>query len=123
MTKKKILLCGNQKSFSRFLKYKFQDVLNIDLCRDFKEANVQSNVYQAIVIVAYTEEEFLDFLKIYERKIPFAICCFNKPASDTLKNDKNVFFIDTSKVKSQIISQLSVYFEKNVFGSQNLISD
>ncbi|WP_026727071.1 hypothetical protein [Flavobacterium denitrificans] len=122
MIKKKVLLCGNQKSFSRLLKHKFEDVLNIELCRDFKEADVQLNVYQAIVIVTYREEDFLDFFKVYERKIPLAVCCFNKPASDTLKNDKNVFFIDTSKVKSQIVSQLSVYFEKNVLNSQNLIA-
>ena len=118
MIKKRALIYGNQKCFSKFLKCKFQDVLMLDICRDFRSLNDELDVYAAIVFVVYTEEDFLDFLRVYGKGIPLVVCSFNKRISTILLDLDDVFLLDTSNVRSQILNQLNLHFEETILNTQ-----
>lgn len=119
----KILLCGKQKSFSRFLKYKFQDIIDFKINRNLKELSEVLNLYQAIVVVINSEEDLHDFLKIGDSAIPFVVCCFNLSKLNRLTYAANVFAVDTSMVKSKILDQISIYFEKTILSQSNHYAD
>jgi hypothetical protein len=118
MVKKRVLIYGNQKCFSRFLKYKFQDTHMFDVCKNFKYLHNELNVYEAIVFVIYTEENLLDFLKVYGKGIPLVVCSFNKRILDVLIDLDDIFLLDTSNVRSEILNQLSFYFKETILNIQ-----
>ena len=112
MLKKRVLIYGNQKSFSKFLKSKFQNILMFDVCKNFKYLNEELNVYEAIVFVIYTEEDLLDFLKVYRKGIPLVVCSFNNRLINVFANLNDIFLIDTSSIRSEILNQLNRHFKK-----------
>ena len=114
MLKKRVLIYGSQKSFSKFLKSKFQDVLMFDVCKNFKYLNEELNVYEAIVFVIYTEEDLLDFLKVYRKGIPLVVCSFNNRLINVFANLNDIFLIDTSSIRAEILNQLNRHFKKTI---------
>lgn len=114
MLKKRVLIYGNQKSFSKFLKSKFQNILMFDVCKNFKYLNEELNVYEAIVFVIYTEEDLLDFLKVYRKGIPLVVCSFNNRLINVFANLNDIFLIDTSSIRSEILNQLNRHFKKSI---------
>jgi hypothetical protein len=117
--KKRALIYGNQKCFSKYLKYKFQQVLSFDVCKKFRSLNVELNVYSVIVFVIYTEEDLLDFLKVYGKGIPLVVCTFNKRILEILNEMEDVFLLDTSKIRSEILNQLNSYFQEAILNIQS----
>lgn len=118
MMKKRVLLYGNQKCFSKYLKCKFQDVLVLDVCKNFKDLTAELNTYSVIVLVIYTEEDLFDFFKIYRSEIPLVICSFNKRVLEFLMDLENLYFLDTSKIRSEILKQLGSHFNETILNIQ-----
>lgn len=116
--KKRVLLYGNQKCFSKYLKCKFQDVLVLDVCKNFKDLTAELNTYSVIVLVIYTEEDLFDFFKIYRSEIPLVICSFNKRVLEFLMDLENLYFLDTSKIRSEILKQLGSHFNETILNIQ-----
>lgn len=118
MMKKRVLLYGNQKCFSKYLKCKFQDVLVLDVCKNFKDLTAELNTYSVIVLVIYTEEDLFDFFKIYRSEIPLVICSFNKRVLEFLMDLENLYLLDTSKIRSEILKQLGSHFNETILNIQ-----
>lgn len=116
--KKRVLLYGNQKCFSKYLKCKFQDVLVLDVCKNFKDLTDELNTYSVIVLVIYTEEDLFDFFKIYRSEIPLVICSFNKRVLEFLMDLENLYLLDTSKIRSEILKQLGSHFNETILNIQ-----
>lgn len=116
--KKRVLLYGNQKCFSKYLKCKFQDVLVLDVCKNFKDLTAELNTYSVIVLVIYTEEDLFDFFKIYRSEIPLVICSFNKRVLEFLMDLENLYLLDTSKIRSEILKQLGSHFNETILNIQ-----
>lgn len=114
MMKKKVLVYGNQKCFSKYLICKFQDILILDVCKNFKDLKEELDVYSVIVLVIYTEEDLIDFFKIYRSGIPLIICSFNNRVLDFLTDLENLFLLDTSKIRSEILAELSCHFNETI---------
>lgn len=118
MMKKRALIYGNQKCFSKFLKCKFQDLLEFDVCKDLKFLTEDLQVYSVVVFVIYAEEDLIDFFKIYSKGIPLVVCAFNKRILDVLIGLENIILVDTTKIRSEILNQLSFYFEEEILNIQ-----
>lgn len=118
MMKKKVLIYGNQKCFSKYLKSKFQDVLVFDVCKNFRDLKEELDTYSVIVLVIYAEEDLFDFFKIYRSEIPLVVCSFNKRVLDFLMDLENLFLLDTSKIRSEILNQLGFYFNERILDVQ-----
>jgi hypothetical protein len=116
---KRALIYGNQKCFSKFLKSKFQEIFLFDVYKNLGYLNNDLNVYSVIVFVIYTEEDLLDFLKVYGKGIPLVVCAFNKRIVEVLKDLKDVFLLDTSKIRSEILDQLNFYFHETILSIQS----
>ena len=114
MMKKRALIYGNQKCFSKYLKCRFQQDMEFDVCKDFKCLKEQLKVYSVIVFVIYTEEDLLDFFKIYGKGIPLVVCAFNKRILEILIGLKNIVLLDTTKIRSEILNQLNFYFNEAI---------
>lgn len=116
--KKRVLIYGNQKCFSKYLKCKFQDVLILDVCKNIKDLKEELDTYSVIVLVIYTEEDLFDFFKIYRSGIPMVICSFNKRVLEFLMDLENLYLLDTSKIRSEILKQLGSYFNETILNIQ-----
>lgn len=116
--KKRILIYGNDKSFSKYLKWKFQEVLLFDVCKDFKHLKYDLSVYSIVVLVIYKEEDLNNFFKIYKIGTPIVVCSFNKRAMDFLEGLSDVVLLDTSKIRSEILQQLHFYFQDKMLNIQ-----
>lgn len=112
--KKRALIYGNQKCFSKFLKCKFQDVLEFDVRRNFKFLNEELQVYSVVVFVIYEEEDLIDFFKVYGRDIPLVVCAFNKRIIEILIGLESIVLLDTTKLRSEILNQLNFYLEETI---------
>lgn len=110
MERKRGLVCDSQKYFSRFIKYEFKEDLSFDVCRSFEDFDSGLNVYSIIVFVIYSEEELLDFIKVYKEDIPLIVCTFNNKILIKLKKIEGILLLDTSKIRSEIVVELRSYF-------------
>lgn len=110
MMKKRALIYGNQKCFSKYIKYKFQDVLEFDVCKEFKFRKEELMSYSVIVLVIYEEEDLIDFFKVYGSGIPLIVCAFNKKVLEVLIGLEDIVLIDTTKIRSEMLNQLNFYF-------------
>ena len=57
----------------------------------------------------YSEEELVNFMRIYKKGIPLIVCTFNKKLLLTMANIENILLLDTSKVKAEIRVELKSY--------------
>ncbi len=112
--KKRALIYGNQKCFSKYLKCKFNREFTFDVCKDFKCLNGEFDTYSVIVFVIYTEDNLLDFFKIYGSGVPLVVCAFNNRIVEVLSDLDGIFLLDTSKIRSEILNQLHFYFQEAV---------
>ena len=115
-TKKKVVY-DSQHYFSRFLKYEFRKTLEFDTFKNFNHLEKALNNYSTILFVIYIEEELIDLMKIYKKGIPLIVCTFNKQLLLKLKNIDEILLLDTSKVKSEVITELKSYLNLVSFSS------
>ncbi|TRX37602.1 hypothetical protein [Flavobacterium restrictum] len=111
MNKRKGLVCDNQKYFSRFLNYEFKDDFSFDVYRDFEHLDHNDlNDYSVIIFVVYLEEELFDLMKVYKKEIPLIVCTFNKKILGQLQQVEDIFLVDSSKLRSQLITDMKYCF-------------
>ncbi|OXA65242.1 hypothetical protein B0A67_24705 [Flavobacterium aquidurense] len=90
----------------------------LDVCKNFKDLTAELNTYSVIVLVIYTEEDLFDFFKIYRSEIPLVICSFNKRVLEFLMDLENLYLLDTSKIRSEILKQLGSHFNETILNIQ-----
>jgi hypothetical protein len=110
MDKKKGLVYDSQKYFSRLLKYNFQKDFEFDVYRNFEYFDDELKDYSVIVFAVHSEEELSNFVRIYNSKIPFVVCTFNKRILRGMENLANVFILDTSGTQPEMRNKLQEYF-------------
>ncbi|MFW0739975.1 hypothetical protein [Flavobacterium sp. T12S277] len=110
MSKRKGLIYDSQKYFSRFLKYEFKEDYSFDTYCNFKYFDKVLDKYSVIIFVIYSEEELLDFIKVYRKEIPLIICSFNNKILVELGKIDEVLLLDTSKLRAEIVTELKTYF-------------
>jgi hypothetical protein len=110
MNKKKGLVYDNQKYFSRLLKYEFKEDISFDTYSNFKCFNEILDNYSIIIFVIYSEEELFDFMKVYKKGVPLILCTFSKERLIKLQKIEDLILLDTSKVRSEIVTELRYYF-------------
>ncbi|KIO50753.1 hypothetical protein [Flavobacterium hibernum] len=118
MMKKRALIYGNQKCFSKYIKRRFQDVLEFDVCKDFKFLNEELEVYSVVVLVIYEEEDLIDFFKVYGNGVPLVVCAFNKKVLEIVIGFENIVLVDTAKIRSEILNQLNFYFKETILSTR-----
>lgn len=111
---KKGLVYDNQKYFSRFLKYEFEQEFDFKVCRNFDYFNEKLSDYSVIIFVIYEEEELFDFLQVYQKGIPLIICTFNKQILNKLKKTDDISVLDTSSLRSELIIELRNFFSFSI---------
>lgn len=109
MNKKKGLVYDNQKYFLRLLKYEFKDI-SFDSYSNFNYFNEILNNYSIIIFVIYSEEELFDFMKVYKKGVPLIMCTFSKERLIKLQSIDDLILLDTSKVRSEIVTELRHHF-------------
>ena len=109
MDNKKYVVYDCRNYFSRFLKYEFRNTNNFESFKDFKIfENVISN-YSAIIFVIYSEEELINFIRIYKKGIPLIVCTFNKKLLLTMSDMDEILLLDTSKLKAEVMIEFKSY--------------
>lgn len=111
---KKGLVYDNQKYFSRFLKYEFEQEFDFKVCRNFDYFDGKLSDYSVIIFVIYDEEELFDFLRVYQKGIPLIICTFNKQILNKLKKTDDISVLDTSSLRSELIIELRNFFNFSI---------
>jgi hypothetical protein len=109
MKKRKVLVYDNQKYFLRLLRYEFQEDFTFDIYRSFEYFDSVLKDYSVIIFVIYSEEELLDFIKICGKGIPLIVCTYNKKILLGMEGLDNIFLLDTSILKSEILNELKYY--------------
>jgi hypothetical protein len=117
MNTKKGVVYDRQNYFSRFLKYEFKKPYIFDFHRDIKCFDNLVNTYSIIVFVIYSEEELVDFMKVYRKGIPLIVCTFNEKLLLKMRNVDEILLLDTTKIKSEIIIELKSYLNLINFSS------
>nr|WP_315188724.1 hypothetical protein [uncultured Flavobacterium sp.] len=112
--KKKGLVYDNQKYFSRFLKYEFEQEFDFNMYRNFDYFDQNLNNYSVIIFVIYSEEELFDFLRIYKKGIPIIVCSFNKQILEKFNKMEDVSVLDTSNLRSELIIELRNFFNFSI---------
>lgn len=111
---RKGLVYDNQKYFSRFLKYEFEQEFDFNVYRNFNYFDEKLSNYFVIIFVIYTEEELFDFLRVYEKGIPLIVCSFNKQILDKFNKMDDVSVLDTSSLRSELIIELRNFFNFSI---------
>lgn len=111
---KKGLVYDNQKYFSRFLKYEFEQEFDFNVCRNFDYFDQKLNDYSVIIFVIYSEDEIFDFISVYKKGIPVIVCSFNKQILNKLKKMEDVSVLDTSSLRSELIIELRNFFNFSI---------
>jgi hypothetical protein len=114
MNKMKGLVYDNQKYFSRFLKYEFEQEFDFHVCRNFDYFDQKLNDYSVIIFVIYSEEEIFDFISVYKKGIPVIVCSFNKIILNKLKKMEEISVLDTSNLRSELIIELRNFFNCSI---------
>jgi hypothetical protein len=112
--RKKGLVYDNQKYFSRFLKYEFEQEFDFNVCRNFDYFDVKLSDYSVIIFVIYSDEEIFDFIKVYKKGIPLIVCSFNKLILNKLKKMDEISVLDTSSLRSELIIELRNFFNFSI---------
>ncbi len=111
MDTKKHVVYDCRNYFSRFLKYEFRKSLNFDTFKEFESFENAVNNYSVIVFVIYSEDELIDFMRVYKRGIPLIVCTFNEKLFLTMRQIDEIYLLDTSKLKSEIIIEFKSYLK------------
>jgi len=111
MDTKKGVVYDSQNYFSRFLKYEFRDELEFDSFRNFTTFENGLNDYSTIVFVIYSEEEIINLMRIFKNGIPLIVCTFNQKLLQKMRFIDGILLLDTSKIKSEIITELRLYLD------------
>ena len=111
MEKRRVLVYDNQKYFLRLLKYEFQEDFAFDLYGSFEYSERVLKDYFVIIFVIYSEGELFDFIKICGKEIPLIVCTYNKKILISMEDLENIFLIDTSILKSEILNELKYYLQ------------
>ncbi|RKT00466.1 hypothetical protein [Flavobacterium sp. 123] len=111
---KKGLVYDNQKYFSRFLKYEFEQEFDFNVCRNFDYFDQKLNDYSVIIFVIYSEDEIFDFISVYKKGIPVIVCSFNKIILEKLKKMEDISVLDTSSLRSELIIELRNFFNFSI---------
>lgn len=115
MTKRKLLVCDQKKSFCKMFRR------NIKSDFEFYEHNwekikEEKNVYDFLIFVVYTEFELFQVVALYRKRKNIIIYIGNKFVLSNFNFSKeigNLFFLDGSRSKSEILEQLKFYFSLN----------
>lgn len=110
MHKKKGLVFDNQNYISKLLKNKFHKQIPFDPYKKFKYFDKSLKEYSIVVFVIYSQDEILNLMKVYNKKIPLIICSFNKQTLINLRKIDNIMLVDASKILPEIVEQLKLYF-------------
>lgn len=111
---RKGLVYDNQKYFSRFLKYEFEQEFDFNAYRNFNYFDEKLSNYSVIIFVIYSEEELFDFLRIYKKGIPMIVCSFNKQILEKFNKMEDVSVLDTSNLRSELIIELRNFFNFSI---------
>jgi len=109
MISKKCVVYDSQNYFSRFLKYEFRKTMKFDSYKNFEQFENVITDYSIIVFVIYLEEELFDFMKIHKKEVPMIVCTFNKNLLMKMQNFDEILLLDTSKIKSEVITEFKSY--------------
>lgn len=112
MYKKKVVVFDNQNYISKVLKNKFHEEISFDLYKKFKYFDKSLKEYSIAIFVIYSEDEILNLMKVYKKKIPLIICSFNKETLKNLRKIDNIMLLDASKILPEIVNQLKIYFSR-----------
>lgn len=111
---KKGLVYDNQKYFSRFLKYEFDQEFDFNAYRNFDYFDQNLNNYSVIIFVIYSEDEIFDFIRVYKKGIPIIVCSFNKQILEKFNKMEDVSVLDTSNLRSELIIELRNFFNFSI---------
>ena len=109
MNTNKHVVYDSRNYFSRFLKYEFRKNFKFDTFKNFNDFENEIKNYSTIIFVIYSEEELVDFMKIYKAGFPLIVCTFNEKLLLKMKSVEEILLLDTSKVKSEVIIELKSY--------------
>ena len=96
-------------NFARFLKYEFKKNINFDSFKNFDSFESEINKYSTILFVIYSEDDLADFMKIYKKGIPMIVCTPSDSLYTKMKSIKGILVLDTSRMKSEVITELKSY--------------
>ncbi|PIF30165.1 hypothetical protein CLU81_0572 [Flavobacterium sp. 9] len=118
--KKKILVCDNKRAFLKMFKKKlcnepefFQTTFLCDTQDEF----------DFLILVVYNKFELLDFLRLYKIESNTIICVFNEKLYSNLaflENINDLFLLNASKKRSDIIKDLKLYFRRSSYCENQL---
>lgn len=117
MNIKKAVVYDSQNYFSRFLKSQFRENFDFDSFKNFKKFENGIKDCFVIIFVIYSEEELVDFMKIYKKGIPIIVCTFNEKLLLKMSYIDKILLLDTSKIKSEIKVELNSYLNLSNFPS------
>ncbi|MFI0490448.1 hypothetical protein [Flavobacterium sp.] len=120
MNTKKRVVYDSKNYFSRFLKYEFRKSFKFDSFKNFDSFENEINNYSVIVFVIYSEDELVNFMKIYKKGIPLIVCTFNEKLLLKMRSIDEILLLDTSKIKSEVIIELKSYLNLVNFSSVDL---
>lgn len=117
MNTEKHVVYDSQNYFARFLKYEFKKSIEFDSFRKFESFEKKISNYSKILFVIYSDEELVNFMKIYKKGIPIIACTFDVKLFYKMKSIYGILVLDTSKMKSEIIIELKSYLNLTSFSS------
>ena len=112
METKKYVIYDCQSYFSRFLKYEFRKTLHFDIFKSFNALENGIHPHSVVLYVIYSEEELVNFMKIYKQGIPLIVCTFNTNLLLIMRNMEGILLLDTSKVKAEFRLELKSYLNQ-----------
>ena len=110
MKLEQILVYDKQHYFSRFLKYKFNEIFDFKKYKNDEDLNDMEEKFLTIVFVIYSESDLLDFVKVYGKGPQILVCSYNKEILRKMKNINDIILLDISKTKLEMEKELLTVF-------------
>ncbi|WP_029272624.1 hypothetical protein [Flavobacterium sp. KJJ] len=114
MEKEKVLVRDNKGFFLKMFKKKFKDEFDFFESSFLLENENNSKDYDRSIFVVYDKFEMIEYLKLDKKEANVLVCLFNKQLYNSLsflEEVKNLILLDSSKTRSQIISDLKQHFK------------
>ncbi|MBP1222586.1 hypothetical protein [Flavobacterium sp. 1355] len=121
MGKKNILICDNKRVFVKMFKKKFNKEFEFTDAFFMEEEENKIKNFDRLIFVVYNKFELIEFLKLYKEGTDILVCVFNKQLYNSLsflEEFNNLFLLDGSKTRKEIIIDLRTNFKNGLHFKQ-----
>lgn len=107
---KKILVYDNQKAYYELLESEMSEGFEFISINSASAEFIHSE-YDMVLFFLYDEIELLDFIKLYNEKLPFVLGVSNEETAKSIVTDGNIQFLNLNKFREELLADVKILLE------------